>query len=148
MQSFETSCGHFVKVIPVRSCGGTQEGRWQEVRHETLVMCRELQKRSLIGALVLSEQDAGLLLRCLYTGHCTSILTKYRNNGYYRRLSDEFQHYFPESTITDRQHDSGWDAYKCGRLLLHYNRAATTTTTDCETALLQVKRAKLSTSTI
>ena len=29
MQSFETSRGHFVKVIPVRSCGGTQEGRWQ-----------------------------------------------------------------------------------------------------------------------
>ena len=111
-------------------------------------MCRELQKRSLIGAPVLSEQDAALLLRSLYTGHCTSILAKYRNNGYYRRLSDEFQYYFGESTITDRQHDPGWDAYKCGRLLLHYNQAALTTTTDCETALLQTKRAKLSTSTI
>ena len=29
MQSFETSCEHFVKVIPVQSCGGTREGRWQ-----------------------------------------------------------------------------------------------------------------------
>ena len=29
MQSFETSCGHFVQVLPVQSRGGTQEGRWQ-----------------------------------------------------------------------------------------------------------------------
>ena len=118
------------------------------LRHETLVICRELQKRSRIGAPVLSAQDAALLLRSLYTGHCTSILAKYRNNGHYRRLSDEFQYYFGESTITDRQHDPGWDAYKCGRLLLHYNQAALTTTTHCETALLQSKRAKLSTSSI
>ena len=42
-----------------------------------------------------------------------AMAAKYRNNGYYRRLSDEFQYYFGESTITDRQHDPGWDAYKC-----------------------------------
>ena len=29
MQSFETSCGHFVKVRTVQSRGGSEEGRWQ-----------------------------------------------------------------------------------------------------------------------
>ena len=29
MQSFETTCGHFVKILPVQSRGGHQEGRWQ-----------------------------------------------------------------------------------------------------------------------
>ena len=29
MQTFETSCGHVVKIVPVQSRGGSQEGRWQ-----------------------------------------------------------------------------------------------------------------------
>ena len=29
MQTFQTTCGHFVKILPVQTRGGLQEGRWQ-----------------------------------------------------------------------------------------------------------------------
>ena len=57
--------------------------------HETLVFCRELQKRNLIGSLTLSEDDAHLLLCSLRLAHCTSVLANKRN-GCYCRLDDEF----------------------------------------------------------
>ena len=118
------------------------------LRHETLVLCRELQKRSLVGPPVLSEHDASLLLRSLYTGHCTSMLARWRNNGYYRRLADEFQCCFGESTIVGRQHDPGVDSYKCALLFLHYNEACIASTTDCEVEMRQTKRAKSATTAL
>ena len=112
------------------------------LRHERLVLCRELQKRSLTGPPILSEHDASLLLRSLYMGHCTSILAKHRNNGYYRRLSDEFQRCFGESTIVDRLHDPGDDSYKCARLFLYYNEAFVVATMDSEAEVPETKKAK------
>ena len=112
------------------------------LRHEAFVLCRELQKRSLIGPRILSEQDASLLMRSLYNGHCTSILAKTRNNGYYRRLSDEFQRCFGEPTIALRQHDPGPDSYKCARLFLYYNEASLAATRVCEADVSRGKKAK------
>ena len=44
--------------------------------HEALVMCRELQKLNLT--------PASPLLESLYSSHCTLIIAKRWNNGYYR----------------------------------------------------------------
>ena len=96
------------------------------LRHETLVLCRELQKRSLVGPPVLSEHDASLLLR----------------------LADEFQCCFGESTIVGRQHDPGVDSYKCALLFLRYNEACIASTTDCEVEMRQTKRAKSATTAL
>ena len=58
--------------------------------HNTLVFCRELQKRSLTGSHMLSEDDVLLLLHSLYLGHCTSMLANTRNESYCCS-TDEYQ---------------------------------------------------------
>ena len=85
------------------------------LRHETLVICREVQKQNLISA--------SLLLRSLYSGHCTSIIAKRRNKGYWRKLSDEFRSCIGQEGFTFTDHNPGHDAAKCARLFLHYNEA-------------------------
>ena len=125
--------------------------------HETLVFCRELQKRTLIGSPTLSEDDAFLLLQSLYLGHCTSMLANKRN-GYYCRLTDEYQRCFGAMATVDIVHDPGQDAYKCACLFLHYTEAVVAassdrtvrsltptvlSTTDGEVDTHQTKKAKL-----
>ena len=83
--------------------------------HETLVLCRETQHSSL------PVEDASLLLKGLYNGQCTSLLAKKRNNGYFRKLSDEFRACFgDEVAALWRDHDAGHDAAKSARVYLHH----------------------------
>ena len=114
------------------------------LRHETLVLCRELQKRNLIGLSEFSENDTSLLLRSLYMGHCTSILARWRNNGYYRRLTEEFLSCFGESSIVGPLHDPGVDSYKSALLFLHYNEACIAARPDCEAEMRAAKIANCS----
>ena len=93
--------------------------------HETLIVCREFQKRSLIGHSVLPEEDASLLLRSLYAGHCTLQLGK-RRNGFFRALADEFHLCFPDVAQAGKRHEPGQDAYMCAQLFLYYNEACLT----------------------
>ena len=95
--------------------------------HETLVLCREIQKQSLHDLPQLSEADAAMLLSSLYNGHCTSVLAKKRNNGYWRKLSEEFRDCFGQDACTFEDHNPGHDAAKSARLFLHYNGADITT---------------------
>ena len=93
--------------------------------HETLIVCREFQKRSLIGHSVLPEEDASLFLRSLYTGHCTLQLGK-RRNGFFRALADEFHLCFSDVAQAGKRHEPGRDAYMCAQLFLYYNEARLT----------------------
>ena len=113
--------------------------------HETLVFCRELQKRTLFGSPTLSEDDARLLLQSLYLAHCTSILANKRN-GYFCRLTDEYYQCFGELETVDVAHDPGQDAYKCGRLFLHYNNAAVVSISDAHAETRGTKKAKVAVS--
>ena len=113
--------------------------------HETLVICRELQKRTLARLPSLSGDDACLLLHALHTGHCTSLLAKKRN-GNYSRLADEYQRIFAPSTSTPNAHDPGTDAYQCGRLFLHFNHAKVATSTSCDLETSQNKKARRATT--
>ena len=110
--------------------------------HETLVMCREFQKRKREIVSSLSEADIELLLHSLYEGHCTLILAKQRKNQYFRGLRDEYRRCFGSSTSVRKAHDPGQDVYKCGRLFLHYNDAAFTKALDDQVAIPQNKKAK------
>ena len=77
--------------------------------HETLVMCRERQKL---------YPPSGKLLEALYSGHCTSIMAKIRNNGFNRRLSDEFRSFVGQESVALRRHNPGHDAAMSARLFL------------------------------
>lgn len=136
--------------------------------HETIVFCRELQKRSSQESTHFTKEDASLLMRCLYDGHCTFALATQGKYPYFRGLSDEYQRIFAPSTTTCTADSPGWKAFKCGRLFLHFNdaRVATITdgaaasestwrstfrvlsTTDGEMETHQIKKAKSSTSGI
>ena len=61
--------------------------------------------------------------RKIYSGHCTSIIAKRRNKGYWRKLSDEFRSCIGQEGFTFTDHNPGHDAAKCARLFLHYNEA-------------------------
>ena len=113
--------------------------------HATLVFCREVQKRTLMGSPTLSEDDAQLLLHCLYLGHCTSILAS-ETDGHYCRLIDEYQRCFGELIAADVAHVPGLDAYKCGRLFLLYNKASLVPISDAQTATRHTKKAKVAVS--
>ena len=80
------------------------------------MICREVQKQNLTSA--------SLLLRSLYSGHCTSIIAKRRNKGYWRKLSDEFRSCIGQEGFTFTDHNPGHDAAKWARLFLHYNEAS------------------------
>ena len=82
--------------------------------HETLVICREVQKLNLPSAMSLLES--------LFSGHCTSSIAR-RRYGYRRRLSDEFRSCIGEEGFNFTDHNPGHDAAKCARLFLHYNEA-------------------------
>ena len=114
------------------------------VAHESLVFCREIQKRRRLSLLTLPEEDVSLLLCALYKAHCTLIFGKQHIYGYYRKLSDEFRSCFPTESRPQRMHDAGEDAYKCGRLLLHYNGACFASTTVCEHETRSPKKVKSS----
>ena len=86
--------------------------------HETLGICRELQKRNLHNTI-----DVHLLM-WLYTGQCTSVLAKWRNFGYFRKLSDEFRKCIGEEPFAFIEHHAGHDAAKSARLFLHYHGAS------------------------
>ena len=62
--------------------------------------------------------------RKIYSGHCTSIIAKRRNMGYWRKLSDEFRSCIGQGGFTFTDHNPGHDAAKCARLFLHYNEAS------------------------
>ena len=126
--------------------------------HETLVICRELQKRTRVGSPSLSDDDARLLLHSLYLGHCTLMLA-HKRNGHYCRLADEYQRCFGDLATADIAHDPGQEAYKCACLFLHYAgvivvaptvRAAWSlmstvlSTTDSEVETRQTKKVKSS----
>ena len=81
------------------------------VAHEALVFCREIQKRTRLSLLVPTQDDVSFFLRSLYRAHCTLILGKQHNNGYYRKLSDEFRSCFPTEIRLQSIHDPGVDAY-------------------------------------
>ena len=83
-----------------------------------IVVCRELQKLSLHDA-----PDAKLL-KSLYSGHCTSILAKNRNNGYFRKLSNEFSKCVRQGGFVFIDHNPGHDAAKSARVFLHYHGAS------------------------
>ena len=100
------------KALEVKLC--------HNLRHETLVICREVQKQNLTSA--------SLLLRSLYSGHCTSVMAKRWNNGYWRKLSDEFRCCIGQEGFTFTDHNPGHDAAKCARLFLHYNEASVVST--------------------
>ena len=102
--------------------------------HATLVFCRELQKHGLQDSPHCTKEDAALLMRCLFEGHCTLALAKQRNGGYFNGLSDEYQRVFAPSTHIWNALDPGRDAYQCGSLFLHYNQARLVTRTKlvCE----------------
>ena len=51
--------------------------------HATLVFCRELQKRTLMSSLTLSEDEARLFLNSLYLGHCTMAPPKESNRFFF-----------------------------------------------------------------
>ena len=85
------------------------------IAHETLVICRELQKRSL--------ESASPLLEALHSGHCTNRIAKLRNNGLFRSRHDEFRECFGREDCGLREHDPGHNAAKCARLYLYYNEA-------------------------
>ena len=103
------------------------------LRHETLVICREVQKQNLISA--------SLLLLSLYFGHCTSIIAKRRNKGYWRKLSDEFPSCIGQEGFTFTDHNPGHDASKCARLFLYYNDASVVS--DVSSAKSSVKKCRL-----
>ena len=113
------------------------------VAHESLVFCREIQKRTKLSVLTLTEEDISLFLRSLYKGHCTLILGKQRNNGYYKKLTDELRSCFPIEFRAQSIHDPGEDAYKCARLLLHYHEAFLVKSSDREIAESSIKRARI-----
>ena len=113
--------------------------------HETLVFCRELQKRVLGESSSFTEQDALLLMRCLYEGHCTLDLAKRGNDGYFRGLTDEYQRVFAPSSETGDAHEPGQDAYKCARLFLHFNQATLVADFDGQ-MLPETKKAKTKTA--
>ena len=54
--------------------------------HETLVWCREIQKRSSTDPLMFPQGDTSLFLRLLYEGHCTLRLGKHRN-GFFSNIN-------------------------------------------------------------
>ena len=95
------------------------------------MFCREFQKRRRLSLLTLTEEEVSLLVRSLYRAHCSLILGKEHNHGYYRKLSDEFRSCFPSEIRLQSIHDPGEDAYRCGRLLLHYRKACFVRTTEC-----------------
>ena len=109
--------------------------------HATLVFCRELQKRALQESPHFTKEDAALLMRCLYEGHCTLALGKQRNDQYFNSLSDEYRRVFAPSIPIWNAFGPGRDAYQCGRLFLHYNhaRVATRTKLRCEGETSQSK---------
>ena len=111
--------------------------------HELLVFCREIQKRIKLSLLTLNEADVSLFLRSLYAGHCTLILGKQRNNGYYKKLTDEFLSCFPSESRSHTIHDPGEDAYMCARLLLHYHEAVLVKSSDREIAEFSIKRPRI-----
>ena len=113
--------------------------------HETLVLCRELQKRSLREASYFTDQDALLLMRCVYEGHCTLVLAKRGNDGYFRGLTDEYQRIFGPSLETGHAHEPGQDAYKSARLFLHFNQATLVADSDGQ-RLPETKKAKTGTT--
>ena len=83
--------------------------------HETLVICREVQKLNLLSAIP--------LLQSLFSGHCTLSIARKRH-GYRRKLSEVFRSCFGEEGFNFRDHNPGHDAAKCARLFLHYNEAS------------------------
>ena len=109
--------------------------------HATLVFCRELQKRGLQVSPHCTKEDAALLMRCLYEGHCTLAPAHQRNGRYFNGLSDEYQRVFAPSTSIWNALGPGRDAYQCGSLFLHYNRARVATRTKllCEGETSQSK---------
>ena len=83
--------------------------------HETLVICREVQKLNLLSARP--------LLQALFSGHCTLSIARKRH-GYRRKLSEVFRSFFGEEGFNFRDHNPGHDAAKCARLFLYYNKAS------------------------
>ena len=63
-------------------------------------------------------------------------------NQYSYGLTDEYRRCFGLSTSVRKAHDPGQDAYKCGRLFLHYNDAAFSKAPDVQLASPQIKKAK------
>ena len=128
--------------------------------HETLVWCRELQKRNSIDPPMLSEEDTSLLLQSLYEGYCTLRLGTQRN-GFFRKLTDEFALCCWDEVQPDKTHDAGQDAHMCACLFLHYTgasyvkysardigNAGATATTDCELEQCTFKKAKASVAVV
>ena len=109
--------------------------------HATLVLCRELQKRGFQESPHCTKEDATLLMRCLYEGHCTLALGKQRNDRYFNSLSDEYRRVFTPSIPIWNALGPGRDAHQCGSLFLHYNHARVVTRTKlrCEGETSQSK---------
>ena len=91
--------------------------------HETLVWCRDLQKRRSIDPSMLSEEDSSLFLQSLYEGHCTLRLGKQRN-GFYRNLRDEFASCCTDEVQLDQRSDAAQNAHMCACLFLYYADAS------------------------
>ena len=100
--------------------------------HETLVICREVQKLNLSSAMSLLES--------LFSGHCTLSIAR-RRYGYRRRLSDEFRSCIGEEGFNFTDHNPGHDAAKCARLFLHYNE--TSVVSAVSSAESSVKKCRL-----
>ena len=62
-------------------------------------------------------------MKALYSGHCTSKLAKNRNNGYFRKLLDEFRNCIGQEGFDFTDHNPGHDAGKSARLFLHCHGA-------------------------
>ena len=110
--------------------------------HESLVWCREIQKRSSTDPLTFAQEDTSLFLQSLYQGHCTLRLGKQRN-GFFRTLAAEFTLCCRHEAQHDQWHDAGQDAYKCGLLFLHYNKASVVLKSDSQAETRDPKKPKV-----
>ena len=115
--------------------------------HESLVWCREIQKRSPTDPLLFAQEDTSLFLRSLYEGHCTLRLGKQRN-VFFRTLAEEFSLCCRDEAHLGKRHDAGQDAYKCARLFLQYHEACVVTPSDAEAESRVTKKAKAAASTV